>query len=492
MVLHGHRMSAGWGRPVKPSPSSNLAPPSAPTSTMTSRFDASAGGSNSAKIIVQIPEDPVLKETIDALAFYVALEGEAFEISIRGPEHFLGIDPLPFLYENCSPSAIYYRWRTYAFVMGDDVLRWRETPYQIVPGGPWWTPPSCSAKTGHRSDSPDLEAVKKKVRELEEEERRRFEGLTGAQIERVKSERVDRVHALSRDNAEQLSSILLDLSISNNSVKEAMGFAFDHADAASEVIETIKSSLLAPGSAVSKVAKLYLLNDILHNSGSSVKHASNYRSAIQTCLPLLFENLNECYRGIGGRMSAKQVEDRVLGLLRVWEDWSIFSPAYLNGLEAAFMRNEADSHLIAERVEAYSQDSAVDADTIIRQARFEGVAVTSSDGRASSIALIQAKRKYAEEYASRKSSVVSIDERKTEDADVSGASAEVDGQPLEVSGSVDEDDIDGEPIGDEANDDDIDGRPLDDDDGDDIDGVPMAEEGGNIEFEDDIDGVPMD
>ena len=483
MVLHGHRISAGWGRPVKPS-NSVPASSSAPISAAKSRSDVAPDDSHRATVTVLIPEDPILKETIDAMAFYVALEGEAFEISIRGRERLLGIEPLPFLYEICSPSAIYYRWRTYAFAMGDDVLRWRETPYQIAPGGPWWTPPSCSRKVG-RSDSPDLEAVKKRVRELEDEERRKFEGLTGAQIERVKNERVDRVHALSRDHAEQLSSLLQDITVSNASIKEAMGFAFDHADAATEIIEAIKMSLLGPSSAVSKIAKLYLLNDILHNSGSSIKHASNYRSAIQANLPLIFENLNECYRGIGGRMSAKQVEDRILGLLKVWDEWSIFSPAYLNGLEAAFVKSEGDSQRIAERVESYSEDGAgtVDADAVLRQARFEGVAVTSPDGRVSSTAVIQAKRKYAEEYASRKASTVLADERAEDDHEL----VEVDGESLEVGASVDDDEgIDGQPIGDE--DDDVDGVPLDEDD---IDGAPLVEERGNDE-EDDIDGIPLD
>ena len=507
MVLHGHRISAGWGKPVRPTASSSAA---ASESIVQSRWDPvpsenTLSRNSDEKIIVQIPEDPVLKETIDAMAFYVALAGEAFEISIRGREKLLGIDPLPFLYEKYSASAIYYRWRTYAFAMGDDVLRWRETPYQIAPNGPWWTPPSCGLRRGN-ADSTEIEAVTKRVRELEEEERRKFEGLTGAQIERAKNERVDRIHSLNKDNTDQLASILQSIQLSNSSIKEAMGFAFDHADAASEVIDGIKSSLLAPSSAVSKIAKLYLLNDILHNSGSSIKHASNYRSAIQTCLPVVFENLNECYRSINGRMSAKQVEDRVLGLLKVWDEWSIFSPAYLNGLEAAFMKNEADSQKIAERISGHSED-ADDAEAVLRQARFEGVAMTSSSGASLSIAEIQAKLMYAEEYSSRKTPVVS--EAQSEALDESD-SAEIDGEPLYVASSkadknhvgdpIDEDDVDGKPLdedevdGQPLDEDDIDGQPLDEDD---IDGEPLPinvdlTSNKEAHVEDDIDGDPMD
>lgn len=48
-----------------------------------------------------------------------------------------------------------------------------------------------------------------------------------------------------------------------------------------QIVEMLKRSLLVVSTPPPlKVARLYLLSDILHNSGSSVKNASTYRSAI--------------------------------------------------------------------------------------------------------------------------------------------------------------------------------------------------------------------
>lgn len=70
--------------------------------------------------------------------------------------------------------------------------------------------------------------------------------------------------------------------------------------------------ILASGHAAVKVAGLYLLSDILHNSGAPVKHASNYRGLVQSVLPEVFADLAALFRNNSlGRMSAFQVRNHI-------------------------------------------------------------------------------------------------------------------------------------------------------------------------------------
>ena len=126
-----------------------------------------------------------------------------------------------------------------------------------------------------------------------------------------------------------------------------------------------------------KLARLYLLSDVLHNSSAPVRNASRYRAAIQTALPeararggvalhqdqdrsgllvslsfpsqivprtvvrrQVFEALNVTRNALGGesRMACEAFDDKVTGLLAVWGVWSIYPPLFLSGLEATFRR----------------------------------------------------------------------------------------------------------------------------------------------------------
>lgn len=57
-------------------------------------------------------------------------------------------------------------------------------------------------------------------------------------------------------------------------------FCIEHSDAADEVVECITEALCNEGTAITKkIARLYLVNDILHNCGVKVNNASHYRKA---------------------------------------------------------------------------------------------------------------------------------------------------------------------------------------------------------------------
>jgi hypothetical protein len=55
------------------------------------------------------------------------------------------------------------------------------------------------------------------------------------------------------------------------------------------------------------------------------------------------DHLNLLFRDPNlGRMSAKNLEEKVMMLLKVWEKWSIYPPVFLGGLEASFQRKFSD------------------------------------------------------------------------------------------------------------------------------------------------------
>ena len=58
-----------------------------------------------------------------------------------------------------------------------------------------------------------------------------------------------------------------------------MGFALDNADFATQIATALRDSLMvADTPAPKKVARLFLVSDILHNSSAGVKNASIYRT----------------------------------------------------------------------------------------------------------------------------------------------------------------------------------------------------------------------
>ena len=61
------------------------------------------------------------------------------------------------------------------------------------------------------------------------------------------------------------------------------------------MVEILADSLTLPETPVpSKVARLMLVSDVLHNSTASVRNASRYRSLLEAALPDVFESLQVC------------------------------------------------------------------------------------------------------------------------------------------------------------------------------------------------------
>lgn len=77
---------------------------------------------------------------------------------------------------------------------------------------------------------------------------------------------------------QRLAVLLKEVSFQRGTIARAMAFAIDHSDAAAQVVDLICKSMLMTDSPLSvKLARLYLVSDILHNSSVHVSNAWKYR-----------------------------------------------------------------------------------------------------------------------------------------------------------------------------------------------------------------------
>ncbi|XP_042444153.1 putative multidrug resistance protein [Zingiber officinale] len=78
------------------------------------------------------------------------------------------------------------------------------------------------------------------------------------------------------------------------------------ADVAAEVVEVLTESVTLKETPVpTKVARLMLVSDILHNSSAPIKNASAYHTKFEATLPDIIESFTDLYHSITGRITAE-------------------------------------------------------------------------------------------------------------------------------------------------------------------------------------------
>jgi U2-associated protein SR140 len=76
-----------------------------------------------------------------------------------------------------------------------------------------------------------------------------------------------------------------------------------------QVVEVLTESLTLKETPIpTKVARLMLVSDVLHNSSAPVKNASAYRTGFEAWLPDIMESFNDLYRNITGRITAEALK----------------------------------------------------------------------------------------------------------------------------------------------------------------------------------------
>ncbi|GJY70213.1 protein RRC1 isoform X1 [Tanacetum coccineum] len=334
VIVYDYELNIGWGKSVSlPSQSLPAPPPGQmairskegatvilsgpsgpPITSVPSQNSELVLTPNVPDITVVMLEDARLRKVIDKMALYVLDGGCAFEQAIM--ERVRGNPLFSFLFELGSKEHTYYVWRLYSFAQGDTMHRWRTEPFIMITGSGRWVPPALP-----------------KDRSPENEE-------SGATFAAGRSRRVETERTLTDAQRDEFEDMLRALTLERIQIKEAMGFALDNADAAGEIVEVLTESLTLKETPIpTKVARLMLVSDILHNSSAPVKNASAYRTKFETNLPDILESFNDLYRSITGRITAEALKERVMKVLQVWADWFLFSDAYVNGLRSTFLRS---------------------------------------------------------------------------------------------------------------------------------------------------------
>ncbi|KAL3630025.1 Protein rrc1 [Castilleja foliolosa] len=335
VVVYEYELKIGWGKSVSlPSQALPAPPPGQmairskegetvilsgpsgpPVTSVPSQNSELVLTPNVPDISVVPPDDNHLQHVIDTMALYVLDGGCAFEQAIM--ERGRGNPLFSFLFELGSKEHTYYVWRLYSFAQGDTLQRWRTEPFIMITGSGRWMPPPLPASKGpeHEKEAASTYAA-------------------------GKSKRVEVERTLTDAQRDEFEDMLRALTLERSQIKDAMGFALDNADAAGEVVEVLTESLTLNETPIpTKVARLMLVSDILHNSSAPVKNASAYRTKFESTLPDIIESFNDLYRSVTGRITAEALKERILKVLQVWADWFLFSDAYVNGLRATFLRS---------------------------------------------------------------------------------------------------------------------------------------------------------
>uniref|UniRef100_A0A6I8RL20 U2 snRNP associated SURP domain containing n=1 Tax=Xenopus tropicalis TaxID=8364 RepID=A0A6I8RL20_XENTR len=290
MVMN-FEMKLGWGKAVPIPPHPIYIPPSMmehtlppPPSGLPFNAQPRERLKNPNAPMMPLPKnkeefEKVIK-TAKLLAFVVR-EGPMFEAMIMNRE--INNPMFRFLFENQAPAHVYYRWKLYSIL---------QRPLYL----------------NDIDISKDLRAVT---------------GINGNFCFRQR---------------DKLEEILRGLTPRKNDIGEAMMFCLNHAEAAEEIVDCITESLsILKTPLPKKIARLYLVSDVLYNSSAKVANASYYRKYFEAKLCQIFADLNAAYRAIQGHLQSENFKQRVMACFRAWEDWAIYPEPYLIRLQNIFL-----------------------------------------------------------------------------------------------------------------------------------------------------------
>ncbi|XP_025152472.1 U2 snRNP-associated SURP motif-containing protein [Harpegnathos saltator] len=261
-----------------------------------------------AVVKVVIPTERNLVMLIHRMVEFVIREGPMFEAMIMNRE--LNNPMFRFLFDNYSAAHTYYRWKLYSILQGDGQKEWHTEDFRMFKGGSVWRPPPIN---------PWTQGMPEELIEMEERQEPRRGSLSNSQRDR-------------------LEDLLRNISPERIKVAEAMVFCIEHAEAAEEICDCISESLSILQTPVNKkIARLYLISDILHNCGVKVTNATIYRKAFETRLLDIFNEVHQAYKQFDSRLKAEGFKVRVMRMFRAWEDWAVYPRDFLVKLQNTFL-----------------------------------------------------------------------------------------------------------------------------------------------------------
>ncbi|SNX85336.1 uncharacterized protein MEPE_04045 [Melanopsichium pennsylvanicum] len=135
----------------------------------------------------------------------------------------------------------------------------------------------------------------------------------------------------------RLICMLRGLTLRRERIARVTAFALDHASCYAWIVSILTTSLLQPKTPIPrKLARLYALSDLLHNSGAPISNAWRYRAALEAQLPLIFAHLGLVAKSFAGRMKREEFRTKVLRVLEIWEGWIVVGPHVLERVRNLF------------------------------------------------------------------------------------------------------------------------------------------------------------
>ncbi|XP_054621143.1 U2 snRNP-associated SURP motif-containing protein isoform X7 [Dunckerocampus dactyliophorus] len=250
-----------------------------------------------------------LLSLIHRMIEFVVREGPMFEAMIMNRE--INNPMYRFLFENQSPAHVYYRWKLYSILQGEAPVKWRTDDFRMFKNGSLWRPPPLN---------PYLHGPYDDDEEEDEDDESIKKGC------------------LKEDERDKLEEMLRALSPRRGDVAEAMLFCLNHAEAAEEIVECVAESLsILKTPLPKKIARLYLVSDVLYNSSAKVANASYYRKYFENKLCQIFSDLNATYKTIQGHLQSENFKQRVMACFRAWEEWAVYPDPFLIKLQNIFL-----------------------------------------------------------------------------------------------------------------------------------------------------------
>nr|CAB3267411.1 U2 snRNP-associated SURP motif-containing protein-like [Phallusia mammillata] len=316
---------------------------------------------------VVVPTERNLLGVIHRMIEFVVREGPMFEAMIMHRE--MNNPMFRFLFENKTPAHVYYRWRLYTILQGETPTKYRQNDFRIFKNGPLWRPPPLNPYSAglDETDSEDEGVVAAKVAKSDSKNK----SENPEDVDKNKGE-------LREEDRDKLEDILRSLLPRQKAIGDAMEFCLDHADSAEEIVECISESLsILETPLTKKIARLYLISDILHNSSAKVANASFFRKHFQAHLEQVMLHLNASHQAISSRLRAEQFKQKVLGCFRAWDDWAVYPDKLLIHFQNAFFGLVPDK---PQEKEEDIRSSVDDMDGFVLPAAPSGATLDSIDG----------------------------------------------------------------------------------------------------------------
>ncbi|KAF4677797.1 U2 snRNP-associated SURP domain-containing protein [Perkinsus olseni] len=287
--------------------------PSPPPSVLHSNFSQPKP---SIHVHVEVPKSDKQRSLIDKIARMVADNGRNVEqVAIMRVQARNGRkEKYNFLFDYDSPQAQYYRWRTAAERSTHDSSNSSSAAAGVGSGG-----------GGRRSD------------EIKRGPGGRSRSKLGGKM-LIPSDK-----ALLMDKLTNLAST------NRYVIKDLMVWCIDHTESSIEIVDMIIHEMKDERKdRLSKIPLLYLVSDILHNSGCSTKNGAwSYRTQLESkCAQILamFRNNTTAQCENDDNSSSSIAVDKCCSVLNAWEQNAIFGPEYMSGLAATLMRTPDKDH----------------------------------------------------------------------------------------------------------------------------------------------------